>query len=126
MEDVPKWAKNYFLALEKASLPFWKADPKTGELGMGYFHELIPEVKLSMQLQIQRDYNQIRGDKIQMITTREADMLDAHAEGVEDVLSMLGIVHEEVKKILFEREMALTPMEDKLIKEKKTELGINE
>lgn len=126
MEDVPKWAKNYFLALEKASLPFWKAEPKTGELGMGYFHELIPEVRLSMLLQIQRDYNQIRGEKIQLITSRETDMLDAEAKSVNDVLAMLGIVRSETDKILLQREMSLTPVEDKILKDKKEEIGIDE
>ena len=126
MEDVPKWAKNYFLALEKASLPFWRTDQKTGELGMGYFHELTPEVRLSMLLQIQRDYNQIRGEKIQLITSRETDMLDAEAKSVNDVLAMLGIVRSETDKILLQREMSLTPVEDKAMKDKKEEIGIDE
>ena len=126
MDDVPKWAKNYFFALEKASLPFWKSDPKTGDLGMGYFHELTPEVRLSMLLQIQRDYNQIRGEKIQLITSRETDMLDAEAKSVNDVLAMLGIVRSETEKILLQREMSLTPIEDKTVREKKEEIGVDE
>lgn len=126
MDDVPKWAKNYFFALEKDSLPFWKSNAKTGELGMGYFHELTPEVRLSLLLQIQRDYNQIRGEKIQLITSRETDMLDAEAKSVNDVLAMLGIVRSETDKILLQREMSLTPVEDKAMKDKKEEIGINE
>lgn len=123
MDDVPKWAKNYFLALEKASLPFWRSDGKTGSQGLGFFHELNPELRLSMMLQIQRDYNQIRGEKIQLITTRESDKLDAEAFSVNDVLSMLGIVQNETQKILLQREMSLTNIEDKKVKDAKEEIG---
>jgi hypothetical protein len=79
-----------------------------------------------MLLQIQRDYNQIRGEKIQLITSRETDMLDAEAKSVNDVLAMLGIVRAETDKILLQREMSLTPVEDKAMKEKKEEIGIDE
>ena len=126
MDDVPKWAKNYFFALEKASLPFWRSDEKSGTLGLGYFHGLNPEIRLSMMLQIQRDYNQIRGEKIQLITSRESDMLDSEANSVNDVLSMLGIVRSETQKILLQREMSLTPVEDKKVKEAREEIGADE
>ena len=124
MDDVPKWAKDYFFAIEKASLPYWEKDPKTAEAGLGYWHALTPEFRVPMLLRIQRDYNQIRGEKVQLITTRQSDKLEAEAKAVVDLLSMLGIVQEATKKILIQREASLTPLEDKVMKEAKEEIGI--
>ena len=124
IDDAPKWAKDYFFALEKESLPYWNMDAKTKEPGLGYWHALTSEFKMPMLLRIQRDYNTIRGEKVQLITTRQSDKIQAEVFAVNDFLTMFGITGEEAKKVLIQMEMSMTPIEDKNIKEEKEAIGV--
>ena len=123
IDDAPKWAKDYFFALEKESLPYWNMDAKTKETGLGYWHALTPEFKMPMLLRIQRDYNTIRGEKVQLVTTRQSDKLQAESFAVNDFLTMMGMTQEEAKKVLIQMEMSMTPIEDKNIKDEKEAIG---
>ena len=124
MDDVPKWAHDYFFALEKESLPFWNMDEKTREAGLGYWHALSPEFRMPMLLRIQRDYNTIRGEKVQLVTTRQSDKLEAEAFSANDILTMMGFTQAELQKVMVQMEMALTPIEDKAIKDEKEAIGV--
>ena len=124
MEDAPKWAKDYFFALEKESLPYWGKDNKTGEVGLGYWHALSPEFRVPILLRIQRDYNQIRGEKVQLITTRASDKIEAQSKSAIDIMTMLGYTREAFKKMLIQRELSLTNLEDRTTKEAKEEIGV--
>ena len=124
MDDAPKWAKDYFFALEKESLPYWKKDNKTGETGLGYWHALSPEFRIPILLRIQKDYNQIRGEKVQLITTRQSDKMEAQSKSVVDIMTMIGMTQEAFEKMLIQRELSVTNLEDRGIKEAKEEIGV--
>lgn len=115
VDGSPEWAKKYFLALEKSSLPYWSDRPEKGEVGMSFFHSMPPEARLPIMLRLKRDYDEIKHEKVQMAIQRQSDLLDNRVFAILEVLKMLGIMDEEIEKILAQKKISLTSVEDREI-----------
>ena len=113
IDDKHKWEKDYFLALEKASIPYWKQDRSKKEPGLEYWESLTPELKVPLLLSIQRAYNDVSGEKVRLIATRESDKVEAQGRALEDLMSLQGITENALKKLLIQKENSITPIEDK-------------
>jgi hypothetical protein len=122
IDDRHKWEKDYFFALEKASIPYWKQDRNAKEPGLEYWDSLTPELKVPMLLSIQRAYNDVSGEKVRLIATREADKVEAQGRALEDIMGLLGISENALKKLLVQKENSITPIEDKETQKAKEEV----
>ena len=122
IDEKHKWEKDYFLALEKASVPFWKHDRNDKEPGLEYWESLTPELKVPLLLSIQRAYNDVSGEKVRLIATREADKVEAQGRALEDLMDLMGITENALKKLLIQKENSITPIEDKATQKAKEEV----
>ena len=104
MDKLSKKQKSFFIALDKYSLPFW--DPK-GVSGLSDWMGMPSGIRLPKVLMLQKAYDEVKNEKIDLILTRESDKQDAKVESIIDVLDSLSVTENMLRQFGVQRKESL-------------------
>ena len=111
-EKLNKKQRTFFVALNEASLPFWKTD-KDGKLGLGEWKSLPPSIVMPKVLQLVNIASEGQRIKIDYTVSRESDMANARIESLLDLGSILGLSHEALMQYMIEQQKNMTTIPSK-------------
>ena len=106
LDRMTKKQKSYFVALDKYSLPFW--NPKDGTMGLSDWLKMPASIKLPKVMTLQRSYDEIKNEKIDLILFRESDKQDNKVEAIIDVEDSLGVTDHLMKQYGVQRSKRLS------------------
>ena len=125
--DITKLGKkerSFFVALDKYSMRYWNGTPEDA-ISLKEWKSMDPSIVLPKILTVIRDYDQIQAERIDLLVNRQSDKLEAQSKAIVDLITMMGFTQEAFSKMLIQREQSLTNLEDRVVKEKKEEIGID-
>lgn len=106
MDKLTKKQKSFFIALDKYSIPFW--NPEDGSMGLSDWLHMPASIKLSKALTLQKNYDEIKNEKIDLILFRESDKQDNKVEAIVDVEDSLGVTEHLMKQYGVQRSKRLS------------------
>jgi len=109
MIDIDKMSKkqrSFFVALAKDSMRYWNGTDQD-PIPLKDWKQMDPSVALPKLLQIMRDYNDIRAEKLDLLINRESDKMEAELGATINLMRATGQSEEAITQFLVEQRKGL-------------------
>ena len=111
MDSLPKKIKNYYIALNKLSIP-WFTKSKQALSGADW-ENMDPSIRLPKVMQMWQAYEDTNNEVVDLMLTREGDKLEALAESTLNLAELTGLTNTTIQQAIAETNKKLISVERK-------------
>ena len=114
--------RSFFVALAKDSVSYWRGEAQD-PVSLQEYKQMDPSILMPKLLNIIRDQNDYRADKLDYMINRESDKIEAEIGATFNIARMDGRSKEAVEQFLVEQRKALVSVQSKTEKEMEEEVN---